>query len=137
MDNRHNNSFRYVDKEISSRIKTPRSNTNLRRYASDRDMPKIEEKFICRFDSFDRHLYKDARILPCNNIACIDCIKKFTRADGILKCTLCTSEHQINNINYLQHSIDTILSMEKNKINISENLLRKYRALLDDLIGEC
>jgi hypothetical protein len=48
------------------------------------------------------------RILPCNNIACTDCIKKFMDVrTGVLHCNLYTNDHRISNFD---HRIESNLS---------------------------
>jgi hypothetical protein len=103
-----------------------------------KDVPKVDEKFICKFDPADKHLYKNnARILPCNNIACTDCIKKFMDVStGVLHCNLCTNDHRILNIQYLQVDPNLVISMDKNKAFIGEDLLQQMRFFLDQLVSK-
>ena len=105
---RNNRAFRLSREPSRSNIsKLDRTRT------SKKQIPKLDEKFICKFDPNDKHLYKNnARILPCNNIACTDCIKKFMDSNtGILKCNLCTKDHRISNIKYLQVDPHMVITM--------------------------
>ena len=103
-----------------------------------KQIPKIDEKFICKYDPNDKHLYKNnARILPCNNITCTDCVKKFVDTNtGILKCNFCGNEHRIVSIANLQIDPNLVISMDKNKALIGEDLLQQLRFYLDQLISK-
>lgn len=126
------------DKPVYVRREPTRvTNKQIRTTSVKKQVPKLDDKFICKFDPNDKHLYKNnARVLPCNNIACTDCIQKFMDVNtGILKCNLCTNEHRISNIKHLQVDPHLVISMDKNKVNIGEDLLQQLRFYLDQLIS--
>ena len=92
----------------------------------------IDAKYICKLNPLNQHLYRDAYLLPCGNLACLACIyDNFNIFTKRLTCNSdnCKLEHRlkINNITQFNGIID------ENLYEISEQLNGYGKSILADL----
>ena len=98
--------------------------------------PKIEEKFICKFDPEDKHLFVNPKILPCNNTICVSCLRNHLDVEGNLTCTFCDKLHFIPRMDELR--VDNVLEqlIVRGNASIADILLIDLNKMVYELIGK-
>ncbi|RNA23422.1 hypothetical protein BpHYR1_052842 [Brachionus plicatilis] len=98
---------------------------------------ELELKFQdlrCFLNKNDTHFLNEAKILPCSNRACLECIQKMTK-ESCLFCGYCNSEHMIQNIEELI-SQDQIFDTKINdsRVQVMEERINEFiSGLIDQL----
>ena len=88
---------------------------------------KFEDKFICKLDPFNTHLYKNPCKLPCGNSACFVCLWKnvFIDKNKFICC--------FDNCKQIQHSVQYKLPKD---IQLQQALLDNINVLCGEVIEE-
>ena len=92
----------------------------------------IDQKYICKLNPLNIHLYRNEYLLPCGNYACLDCIyDNFNIFTKTLTCSFdnCKIEHRLKTIDIKPCSY----IINENVYNISEQLLDYEKYVLEDM----
>ena len=89
----------------------------------------------CKYYTNDFHIFKEPKVLPCGETACLNCIKRELNSTCELKCPFkkCNSVHVIPNVNELvansliENSIDE--NLEYLTKNLVSNLMKQFSSL--------
>ncbi len=91
------------------------------------------DKYTCKLNTFDNHLYKDPFLLPCGNSACNVCIFNHVNFQtGIFKCNFqsCQQIHKLPN--RLNKDLVLIEEMKTNIEKILERMIQYGNNLISD-----
>lgn len=97
----------------------------------------LEAKYAelkCRLDPSDVHFFFEPKRLPCNQTACLECIRKQLNPDSnILKCSLCSSDHKIDRLDDLVDNHEASNEINLNWNDISLLLVKKLDNQVENL----
>jgi hypothetical protein len=80
----------------------------------------------CSFNRNNRHILKQAKILPCGNTACYNCIRSNIQINNQLICPFdcCKQVHEISNLDFLITNTIVEQAIEDN-VHYLKNVLTK------------